>query len=56
MLAQSGWLPSQLIDAAPEWQAGSLGWRSRKLVVAFPLEGLVGKHLEQYRDLRGEYL
>ena len=28
-------------NAAPEWQAGSLGWRSRELVVACPLEGLV---------------
>ena len=29
-------------NAAPEWQAGSLGWRSRGLMVACPLEGLVG--------------
>jgi hypothetical protein len=29
-------------NAAPEWQAKSVGWRSRKLVVACPLEGLVG--------------
>jgi len=28
-------------NAAPEWQAGSMGWRSRVLVVACPLEGLV---------------
>jgi hypothetical protein len=28
-------------NAAPEWQAGRLGWRSRDLVVACPLEGLV---------------
>jgi hypothetical protein len=28
-------------NAAPEWQAGSIGWRSRELVVACPLEGLV---------------
>ena len=28
-------------NAAPEWQAGRLGWRSKELVVACPLEGLV---------------
>ena len=28
-------------NAAPEWQARSLGWRSRELEVACPLEGLV---------------
>lgn len=28
-------------DAAPKLQAGSLGWRSRELVVACPLKGLV---------------
>jgi hypothetical protein len=28
-------------NAAPEWQAGSLGSRSRELLVACPLEGLV---------------
>ena len=28
-------------NAALEWQAGSLGWRSRELVEACPLEGLV---------------
>ena len=28
-------------NAVPEWQAGSLGWRSRELVGACPLEGLV---------------
>ena len=32
------WMPS---NAAPEWQAGSMGWRRRELVVACPLEGLV---------------
>jgi hypothetical protein len=32
------WHPS---NAAPEWQAMSLGWRSRDHVVACPLEGLV---------------
>ena len=28
-------------NAALEWQAKSLGWRSRKLIEACPLEGLV---------------
>jgi hypothetical protein len=28
-------------NAAPEWQAKSMWWRSRDLVVACPLEGLV---------------
>ena len=28
-------------NAAPEWQAGRLGWLSRELVGACPLEGLV---------------
>jgi len=28
-------------NAVPEWQAESLMWHSRKLVVACPLEGLV---------------
>ena len=28
-------------NAALEWQAGSLRWRSRELMVACPLEGLV---------------
>ena len=27
-------------NAAPEWQAMSLGWHSRELMVACPLEGL----------------
>jgi hypothetical protein len=31
-------------NAAPEWQAGSLGWRSRKQMEAWPLEGLVGRN------------
>ncbi len=29
-------------NAAPEWQARCLGWLSRVLVVACPLEGIVG--------------
>jgi hypothetical protein len=29
------------MNAAPEWQAGSLGWWSRDLVGACPLEGCV---------------
>jgi hypothetical protein len=33
--------PSNGLNAAPEWQAGSIGWRSMKLVEACPLEGLV---------------
>jgi hypothetical protein len=28
-------------NAAPEWQARRLGWRSRELKVACPLEGAV---------------
>jgi hypothetical protein len=32
-------------NAALEWQARSMGWRSWLLVVAFPLEGLVRRHL-----------
>ena len=31
----------RVANAAPEWQAGSLGWRSRGLMEACPLEGLV---------------
>jgi hypothetical protein len=34
-------LSSRLLYAAPEWEAGSLGWRSREVVGACPLEGLV---------------
>ncbi len=34
--------PCWKANAAPEWQAKSLGWRSSELVVACPLEGLVG--------------
>ena len=34
-----------LPNAAPEWQARCLGWLSRELVVACPLEGLVGQGL-----------
>jgi hypothetical protein len=30
------------LKAASEWQARILGWRSGGLVVACPLEGLVG--------------
>ena len=30
-------------NAALEWQAGSLRWRSREMIEACPLEGLVGK-------------
>ncbi len=30
-------------NAGPEWQARSLGWRSRELLAAYPLKGLVGK-------------
>ena len=32
-------------NAAPEWQAGSLGWRSRKWMKGCSLEGLVSKQL-----------
>jgi len=38
-------LVSPPTNADPEWQARSLGWRSRELVVACPLEGLVGGSL-----------
>jgi hypothetical protein len=31
-------------NAAPEWQAGSLRWRSRKQMEACPFEGLVGRN------------
>ena len=34
-----------MANAAPEWQAGSLRRRSNGLVVACPLEGLVGQLL-----------
>jgi hypothetical protein len=34
-------------NAAPEWQAGSLGWRSRGLVEAYPLEGPVRRFFAQ---------
>jgi hypothetical protein len=42
-------------NAAPEWQAGSLRWRSGELVVACPLEGPVGKSKQSssYRMLAG---
>jgi hypothetical protein len=36
-------------NAAPEWQAGSQGWRSRSLVEACPLEGLVRPPFSIYR-------
>lgn len=32
-----------MANAAPEWQAMSLGWQSIELVVACPLKGLVGR-------------
>ena len=35
-----GWAPWRLY-AAPEWQARSMWWRSRELMAACPLEGLV---------------
>ena len=38
---QAGSHQHGLFNAAPEWQAGSLGWHSRKSTVACPLEGLV---------------
>jgi hypothetical protein len=31
-------------NAAPEWQTRSSWWHSRELVVACPLEGLVGMY------------
>jgi hypothetical protein len=42
------WRPSlnSVLDtdnAAPEWQAGSMGLRSTEFVVACPLEGVVGQ-------------
>jgi hypothetical protein len=41
MLAQCGWLPSQLIDATPKWQTERLWWRSKESMQACPLKGLV---------------
>ena len=40
------------VQAAPEWQASSLGWRSREIMVACPLEGLVRQLIteENYMD------
>ena len=40
-------LPSGPPNAAPEWQAGSFGWRCKVLVMACPLEG---------PDRRSDYL
>ena len=37
-------------NAAPEWQAGSLRWRSRELVAACPLEGLVRRLNKEYEQ------
>jgi len=34
-------LNSSSLNAAPEWQAESLGWRSRGLLEAYSIEGLV---------------
>ena len=36
-----------LPNAALEWQAKNLRWRSREVVVACPLEGCVGLHVLQ---------
>jgi hypothetical protein len=46
-----GWGPGRCAgaaggDAAPEWQEGSLGWRSRGLEVACPFEGLVSRRIK----------
>jgi len=38
-----------LYNVAPEWQAGSLWWRSREWSVACPLEGLVRRVAAQQR-------
>ena len=38
-------------NAAPEWQAGSLGWRSGKMTAACPLEGHVSQHLPELQSL-----
>ncbi len=37
----NGQAEAALFNAAPEWQAGNLRWRSQALLVACPLEGLV---------------
>jgi hypothetical protein len=37
-------LISSSLNAAPEWQAESLGWRSRGLLEAYSIEGLVRWH------------
>jgi hypothetical protein len=42
LLRAMGWAGSKSSDAAPEWQAMSLRFRSRGPMVACPLEGLVG--------------
>jgi hypothetical protein len=34
-------------NAAPEWQAHTLRWRSRELAVACPLEGLVRRRSKE---------
>lgn len=39
-------------NASPEWQAGSLGWRSRELMVACPLEGIVRRSHHNSNKLR----
>jgi hypothetical protein len=42
MLWQTGYdIKMGLSNAAPEWQAWRLGWRSRELLEACPLEGCV---------------
>jgi hypothetical protein len=38
-------------NAALEWQAGGLGFRSRVLEVACPLEGLVSRYFCEYTHL-----
>jgi hypothetical protein len=52
MIVDSGTTRSifpKMPNAAPEWQAGKLGWYSRELVVACPLEGLV-RRLEDVEE------
>jgi hypothetical protein len=40
-------LDSSASNAAPEWQARSLGWRRGEMSGACPLEGLVGLRLRK---------
>ena len=56
---QCGRKDANSYNAGPEWQAGSLGWRSSEPLAACPLEGLVrqsymrsGGRWEPFRSAR----